>query len=325
MKIQQLSSFFILFCCLSFTYNAKSYEYQQRTYTIYTNKDLNRLHSPVLFSSSRTIEDFFRKTYNRPEYAQEVLPNDFSHLLQFLEHGNRSNKKRIYSRSIIRIFANKLKTSPYVNAYAFDEMLPDMIELLTPQIESAVQTDEKLVRIVYDLLYSSFSSNFSLFKQQPHLFLDDLSQDIIEHMNECYTPVVSVEELRSGLIRFLEIILNKLIWHPEDGVKTWNLVKSIADHLADFVESDIIADTEDLNDLYISLVERYIFFLDINVNELPIAFYRGVKEDIATSSTVLLELEEQEEFIEPKAQRLIYALNRGQARALAQRVTHRVR
>ncbi|TET05893.1 hypothetical protein E3J79_03825 [Candidatus Dependentiae bacterium] len=323
MKMQRFSPLFLLSGILLFSYSAKSYNYQQQTYTIYTNKDLESLYAPIIFSSSG-IKDFFHHTFNRPEYAQEVLPNYFSHFLQFLEHALRSNKKRIYAKSVIRPFANRLKACPYVNAYVFADMLQQMNELLVTQMRPIMKVENDLTHVVHNLLYSSFSTNFLQFKQRPRLFLDELSHEIIRHLNDYYLQDSSVEELRTMVLRFLEIGLSKLIWHPEDSKETWKSVKTIADNLAEFVDSEIISDIEDLNDLYISLLERYIFFLDISNNELPISFYQHVKQDIKESSTILLELEEQEEFLEPKIQKLMHALNIGEAKVRAREPNDRL-
>jgi len=344
MKIQQLSFLCTLIaCCLLSTYNVKSRDNQHHTYTIYTNKELESLYAPIIFSSSG-IKQFFAGTFNRVEYAQEILPNDFSHFIQWLERSVKTlkckaahsslqqaeirqalKKARAHAKGVIRVFKNKIHSCPYINAYAFDNMLVEVLELLDPIMHKVLYKDiDDPVHNAYELLYLSFSENFAFFKRQPRTFLMDLSRSLIDQLNEYYTPDASLEELRSMFIRFLEISLGKLVWHPQDGFKTWESVKSLADHLADLVEHEIIEDVEDLNDLYISLLERYIFFLDISGDQLPLAFYTRVKEDVANNSTILLELEEQEEFIEPKMQRFVNVLNIGEAKALARELVPQI-
>ncbi len=341
MKVQQIPFLFFAFCCLFFTYNAKTYNNQPSHYTIYTNNDLEGLYAPVIFSSSG-IRNFFKHTFNRSEYAQEILPNDFSHFVQWLDRSahmmkNRTGKSpfyknmakenikksRAHAKGVIRIFKNKLHSCLYVNAYAFDKMLTEVIEILDILIQSGAH-DKEADRAAYDLLYSTFSNNFTSFKNDPQQFLFDLSRNLIDQINEYYIPESSIQELRTMFIRFLEVGLNKLVWHPKDGVETWKSVKSIAEHLADLVEHNILDDVEDLNDLYIVLLERYIFFIDINAKSLPRKFYRYIKEEITQNSIILLELEEQEEFIEPKAQRFLNILNIAEAQTLAHEITPRV-
>jgi len=324
MKIQQLSSLFLVAVCSLFsTYNVKSHNYQPQPYIIYTNKDLDSLYAPITLSASG-IRNFLQHTFNKPEYAEEVVPNDFSHLVQLLEHAHRSCKKRSYAKSVIRLFMNKIKACSYINAYAFSDMLDEIAELLIPHTKPAYKTED-IAKIVFDLMYSSFTQDFSYFKQRPKAFLGNLSYKLVEQLNEYYIPDTSAGEIRSIIMRFLEIGLSKLVWHPGDREETWNSVKTIAERLAVFVENDVITDIEDLNDLFISLLERYIVFLDISSADLPVSFYQIVKGDIASESIFLLELEEQEEYLEPKVQGFIRALNSGEAKARAREFAHHVR
>lgn len=330
MKIQRLSLLlFVASCCLFFTYTVQSDNDQQRTtakgsYTIYTSKDLESLYAPIIFSPVG-IRNFLRNTFNRSEYAAEVLPNDFSHMLQCLENGARSNKKRTYSTAVIRLFLNKVKAAPYISAYAFADMLPDMLKLLAPQTKMPVRGTNMKSGAVYDILYAGFAHQFDEFKKQPRIFLSDLSSAVVHKLDELYQPDDTFTQLCTVLLRFFENVLGKLIWHPEDGAKTWENVKLIADHLAEFVNKEVISNVEDLNDLYISLLERYVFFVDISTMQLPLSFYQQIKADIAINSTLLLDLEEQEKFLEPKAQRLMSVLNGGEAKSRARHIAYRMR
>jgi len=322
MKMQQLSSFLLwcsLFAC-SLLYCRTT---RHKKVSVYSNKELASLHAPIIFSSSG-IKDFIKNVYDKHEYTQEVLPNEFSHLLQLLEHGLKTGKKRTYSKSVLRLFMSAEKRVSYISAYAYDDMLTKLPSLMLPHVNSFIKPEKELSRMVYDLLYSSISSNFNYFKTRPQEFLTNLSQDVIRQLSENYIPDSSVEELRAMVLRFLEAGLSKLVWHPGDGIETWESVKNIADHLAELANKDIITDLEDLNDLFISLLERYIFFLDISNDALPLTFYKEIKEDISNNSTVLLELEEQEEFITPKVYRLLRAVNVGQAKVRSRDFTRKV-
>jgi len=264
---------------------------------------------------------------NNPKYAQEVLPYDLSHLLQFLEYAKKkSNKSGAYARSVLRLFTNKLKACPYVSAYALSDIILEMGELLTFQVKHDVKHDKNEVsRMLSDLLYSSFSNRFRQFKKSPRPFLTDLSQDIVSRMSEYFIPDNTVAELRTGVVRFFEVAMSKLIWHPEDGIRTWKLTKSIANRLEQLVDKGLLADDEELNDLYITLLERYIFFVDISSATLPLSFFEQIKKDIAQGSTLLLDLEEQEELLETKTQRFVHALGIGEAKCRAREKGHRVK
>src|SRR5579862_3935472 len=66
--------------------------------------------TPIDLSTSG-FTDFLRNNYNNPAYAHDFLPNNFDHLVQFLEHGFNSHQSRSYEQQVIRLFANKLKTA----------------------------------------------------------------------------------------------------------------------------------------------------------------------------------------------------------------------
>ena len=107
------------------------------------------------------------------------------------------------------------------------------------------------------------------------------------------------------------------MWSPQDEMKTWQSAKKIARQLAELMECNILDDVNDLDDLYWSIVHRYCFLLDINATEMPLSFYEDIQNDLADQQPLLLALEEQEDFIERKAERLLRSLVRGKARRAA--------
>ena len=57
--------------------------------------------------------------------------------------------------------------------------------------------------------------------------------------------------------------------------------------------------------------------MDITSNDLPKEFYEKLKYSIASQSLVFLEMDEQEQGLETKAERLMRALIEGEAKARA--------
>ena len=68
------------------------------------------LHAPITFTQ-HGVNDFFKDTLNATQYRQDILPNNFSHLAQFIEHGLKRRQGRAYTQSIMRLFNNVLKRS----------------------------------------------------------------------------------------------------------------------------------------------------------------------------------------------------------------------
>lgn len=283
------------------------------------NERIDALYAPVTFTQVG-INDFFKKTINALPYRQEVLPNNFSHLVQFMEYGLKRRQGRAYTQSIMRLFNNVLKGSMYINAYAFNDALDQMIPLLHTQcIAQAVDPADAMKKHINDTLYANFLNKFDVFKKDPDAFFNGVSADITSYAqgHQYLGGDVSCQEFRKTLMTFLEHSLGKLVWDPKGGLDTWNNVKKLAQSIEKLLDKKIITDEDDVNDLCISLVERYCLFLDINAQSLPLDCYREIKKDVLAQNLYFLELDEQEPFLEKKSQRMLRALLEGEAKVRA--------
>jgi len=253
------------------------------------------------------ISGFLKDVFNEPAYGLEFLPNNFYHMIELLHHGNQTGKDKLYVKSVIRLFGNKMKQSGYINTHAFSELLAQLPSLLEQHFTIKSETAlNSLKDIIYELQYQSFKTQFPEFKASPETFLNSLSAQIEDAV-----------ELRKLMNVFLEVCLNKLIWSPEDQFETWNTTKTIADQLGMLYQRTIITDLEDLNSLCITLLERYCFFLDVASAHIDITTYQKIKDDLNSCRTILLDLAEQEDVLETKSQRLMRCLVSLEAKARA--------
>jgi hypothetical protein len=261
-----------------------------------------------------------------PEYVSDILGGNFDYFIQLLAHGKATNQSRSYTRSVVKLFSNLLKGTQWVNAYAFSDMLtqlPDLIKdhfvlyrtniILRNAALADADTLDRFNASVSTLLYTKFNNEYDSFRRDPAAFLDEITYQIIEIAEE----EVTIEQLRQNVIRFLETAIGKLVWSPKDEIKTWQSVKKIALQLANLMENNIIDDINDLDDLYWSLIHRYCFLLDINATEMPVSFYEEIQQDLIAQQPLLVTLEEQEEFIERKAECLVRVLARSKAKRAA--------
>lgn len=302
------------------SHNAKREDNQPAMESSCTDTDTIDFMAPIEFSADG-IKRFLEHIYNHPVYANEILPNNFLHFTQFLHHITKTKQPASSAEYIIRLFHNKLKASPYVNAYSFVAMMQDSTTILSEYL-SPVDQEEKCNAFkikISDLLQTTFVSQFSSFKENPISFLDNLSDDIFNLTTEenRFLDTTSSKNLRTMFTRFIDSGLNKLIWAPEDHIDTWNTVKIIANQLTILYDKKIIDDIEELNDLFITLLERYCFFIELTGVLMPLSFYEKVAEEISSESLLLLELPEQEQFLESKTQRLTRALFYGESQAQA--------
>ncbi|MBS1986720.1 hypothetical protein JST99_02205 [Candidatus Dependentiae bacterium] len=280
---------------------------------------IDLLSAPITMTSAG-INSFLSTIYNNPRYAQTILPHSFLHLTQLLEHGHKTLLSRSYVQSTIRLFANKMKACPYISASAFNSLLSSLPDLLKPYFaKPETYAIDRLKKRINNILYAQFLEQFTTFKQDPDYFFKDLSHMIAHEVeaDNAQQDIISSEEMRKTILVFLEVGIAKLMWNPTQTKDGWSTMKSLSESMTTLLEYSILADVDDLNDLFVSLIERYCYFIDVSATDLPLDFYNTVSKEIATLSLPLLDLEEQEEYIEPKKQRLLRSLAHGQARCAA--------
>lgn len=260
-------------------------------------------------NNSENLLKSLQEELKDPSYRTEILPNNFSHLTQLIVAGNSNNQPASYLRSTLKLFSNMLKSTQYINCYEFESFTRKLPALVQPYFSLPASKPYIQERALYDahmfdrfkatvnnILYIKFSTEYETFRKSPGDFLDYLSSEILTIAQEEITR----EQLRQGIIRFLEISLSKILWNPDHAHKSWDTTKKIADNLATLLEQNILDDLNDLDDLYWSLLTRYCYFVNLAAIDLIPSFYPMIKKDIASGNTLLFELDEQDTLVEPK-------------------------
>lgn len=263
----------------------------------------------IPFDTQDNFITALRQELRSPLYKKEILPNDFSYMHQLIDIGTKNNQPPLYLRSIIKMFSTMLKSTHYVNAYAFSDSLDNLSALLNPYFTFPISNRyitnsalydasfaDRFTSTINNALYIKFSTEYESFRQDPELFLKNTSSHIFSLAQE----EMEQKEIRQDIIRFCEIALSKLIWHPAEEEKTWELTKKIATQLATLLEQNILDDTNDLNDLYWTLLSRYCYFIEITATDMPESFYTSLKNDISSNKILFFEIPEQDCIIEPK-------------------------
>lgn len=278
-----------------------------------------------LFSPSHLLRSI-QNDLQDPIYRQDILPNNFSYVIQLLTYGTKANQDREFAKNVLSLFSKLLKGSEYVNSYVFSRFIEQMPELLKDyfmgyKLESASQLIlandldmlERLQRTVTSIVFTKFSQDFALCKTNPEQFLEDLTHRIVSATSQ----EVSMEQLRQIIIRFLEVGLSKLVWSPRDEEKTWETVKKISHSLAALMEYNIIDDLNDIDELFWTLVHRYRYFLELHSSDMPLSFYQKLKIDMRNQKLLLFDLEEQEPFLQTKSACLLSAVLAQEAKKRA--------
>lgn len=267
---------------------------------------------------------------NRPDYCTDILPHDFSYLIKLLEYGKSTKKDSEYAERVVRLYIRLVKGAPCINGYAFSDLLTRLPDLLThcctiknkpapaapgPALPSLLDMDmfDRFKESVNNVLYNRFLTEYDAFKKNPDDFLHDISQQVLDLAQE----EIAALQLRNVLVRFLEISLSKLVWSADESEKAWESTKKIAAELTNLTQQTIIEDVNELDDLFWSLTYRFSFFVDIFASNLPQNFYDTVQYDIAHKKLLLVNLEEQQDWLESKEKYLTRTLNCSKAKMFA--------
>lgn len=273
--------------------------------------------TPVKFTRSG-VRCFLKHVFNRAEYCQDYYPHSFSHVIEFLEYGNQTEQDLEYIISTLRLFNNKLKGSRFVTANAYSTFLEQLPSVIAPYCKPKEESVwEHIQHNIKSILYNSFLTKFSFFKEEPDVFFTDISEQIIQAVSqEMVQDRISQEQFKQTLVRFLENGLNKVVWCPVGEENVWKSVKQLSAQLTGLHDQGIINEDE-LDDLYKSLLEQFCHFLDLCGSDLSLDVINQIKADIEAGELNFLVLEEEEEYIETKSDRLTRAVLQTEAKAFA--------
>lgn len=262
---------------------------------------------------------------NRSDYCIDILPHDFSYLVKLLQYGKNTKKDSEYAERVLRLYIRLVKGAPCINGYAFADLLtrlPDLLSHCCVIKNKHLTTSPNLLDMdmfdrfkesVNGVLYNRFLTEYDLFKKNPDDFLQNISQQVLDLAQE----EIATLQLRNVLMRFLEISINKLVWSADEPEKAWDSTKTMAAELTKLIQQNIIEDTDELDDLFWSLTYRFSFFTDIFASNLSEAFYNTVQHDIANKKLLLVNLEEQQDWLETKEQYLTRTLQCSRAKMIA--------
>jgi len=217
------------------------------------------LYESVKFTQSG-LEHYLKHVYNHPKYAQDVLPNDFSHLIQFLDFGKRTNQDEDYVISSLRLFHQKFFSLEYISA----NQLNNLIKLL------------------------------------PELCSDHKSPQV-----------------ESMILRLVENTISRIIWSPEDRAGVWGQFSDLGNKIENLRKSGIIHSDENCNDLLTALVARFSYIIGLIGSDLPIGFYNKADSELATSPLKWMEINEAEDLIATKLDKVRHTLLHGYSNAQA--------
>lgn len=266
---------------------------------------VNFFYRPIDFSTDG-ISHYFKYVYNHPEYTN-YLPYNLSHMIQFLDHGTQSGQSEVFAASVIKLFMQKIKATPYVDAESFVEFLPKFAQVMQPYLDKKEASFLQEVQVVLkDRLVNVFTKYFSYFQKNPDAFMTSLSEQLAKQTNQlCTTQHVEVEQLKKDVLRFIEICANKLIWSSKDDAQVWLTCNKLAYETQQCLEKKVLTNQDSFDDVCWSLVHRFCYFLELSASTLSRDFYDSVLNDLKTKPLVLTSAEEQEDLMISKRSHLL--------------------
>lgn len=265
------------------------------------------------------IKEYLEKIYNNDAYAKTVLPTNFSHLRQLIGFGAQTKQGPDYLKHILRIFRQKFMACEYTCAQETAYTINYLCTILQ-KFKIEKKDNIHCVSNIKNICYEEFSTKFEDFKNDPDVFLTKLSEKIHESMSyETGERETKPSEVRTLVVRFLDTIISKILWSPEEGKRAWQEFVTVGDALNSLSENKIICKEEDLNDLTKLLTERFIYFLSIAGAELDESFFEAARNDLLNKKLPWLETEELEHEITKRLDLIRKALIQAQIKSKAKR------
>lgn len=240
-----------------------------------SESNLDNLLEPINFTQDG-LHRFFKHIFNRKEYAVEVLPYSFNHLLQMIDFGIKSKQNAAYFKAVIKLFTIKTKFIKFATSNEVERLvtiIPDMLHACMKK-NTSTHSSESIKNIIMNELKNTNPTSTDQ-------LLSSISESLEAEINKKNTLAVNEsEELRCMLHTFIDNLLNKILWSPIDHAVLWGSVERLGLHLS-LLEKKKIFNKDEADLLEWSLVQRFCHFLELAGAQLPGSFYENARLAIA--------------------------------------------
>ncbi|MGD1997910.1 MAG: hypothetical protein PVJ92_03290 [Candidatus Dependentiae bacterium] len=269
---------------------------------------------------------FVSKMYNSAQYADHLSQNA-THVTELLHLAGQYGLGQEAVYTGLRLFHNKLKEADIVDDTAAEHMLaefPKLLEKFFTASEPATQKPSSLhspAKVMENMLLAEFTAHV----QQPKVELDQFFSGLARKMANAVPQqkphdndqLLMRERLRTQVVSFLEQVIGKTMWYPQNYESIWDSVTSMAHHIHMLGANGVLNHSDDIDNLHWSLVHRFSFFLDQYGARLPRSFFATIRDDIERKQVFFLNAPELDDGINTKRKTLLDALTRAEAKAVA--------
>ena len=276
---------------------------------------------------NKTFVKFIKEVYNENEYI-DVISQNAEHIVQFLELATEFSLDIDNVYVCMRLFYNKIKGCEAIDDSMLNHVMPHFKRHLSRFFKNT--NDDKIIfnveflkKNIDNIIINSITNGLPEFKKEENQInpitknlFTLIENEALRTTNEI-TKYEQRTRLRGLIIKFFEVVLQKIIWNPRSPEGIWTSFLSIAHNLQLFGRHEIIDHMDDLDDLLWSLIHRFCFFIDLVGVTLPLNFYQEVESDILNKVVFFLETPEQDYDIKTKKEVLAMSLFRSKTKALA--------
>lgn len=275
----------------------------------------------LFYSQAMTL--FIQKVYNDNDYAK-YLSQDGHHVTEFLSIANefKLSCEQVYTG--MRLFFNKYKEVQLIDDTVFNHILdalPHELEAYFPMhANAATKPQRSPAKMVENMLLSQLTDHIVSPKVGNDTFFHELSKQIaqsIEANPQQSDEAMMRERLRQLTIRFIEQLASKTMWYAEHPESVWQSVLSASHNVHLLCSNRVITHLDDRDDLFKSIVSRFVYFLEEYGAVLPLSFYEQVKYDINNHLVFFLEADELDEGVMSKKDILLQAITAAEAKAIS--------
>lgn len=266
-----------------------------------THEIIQEFLKPIKFTQVG-MKTFFERSFNTTSYGQEFMPFCFVHVMDFLEFGVEVEQPLSFIDAAFGMFHQKYTECMFTNPYA----VLTLLEQLPTKIGHLFKENDVAERAIIKDCIRAALKRYQANPQQTS-FTDTVADEIMTYDRQEPT----IREVQYNLTRFSEGILNKLIWDVHEQEEVWENFKKIMKSLETMHEHNMFPDAKNLNQLYWSVINRFYYFIDCAGSQLPLECYKTMYRQINDESLSFLLLEEQEEYMKTKKDRLLEAIDDG--------------
>ncbi len=248
---------------------------------------------------AKSLLEYVKKTCDEPGSTVRMSLNGRD-VLAFIKMAHRYNLDALAIDAGLRCFYNKFKSCMVIDDAVLHQILPELVGLLEGHLDYEKNVSSSIgavQRDVEQLMCECFVKYSNMLSTRPNDFLTKLSRMVAR---SAYMSLESDEtalarsrhdreRLRSLTIQFINLLFDRVVWPPHAFESIWSSFIRIGTYTCDFAQKNIITHMDDFKDLYSTLTQRFIFYINLHAAMLPSDFFRVIQNDLSMGAVFFLE------------------------------------